>query len=253
MEVPRSPNSMLPSYFLKLLCSQPSAEPRGISHMKGSCQMKSDSCMEQHRQDGAVPLLQSPPHCQAVNADREEAARSISFQRSLDNFFSSSFLKQPNIREIQHRLRASPIIYAFPSTCKSICPCTHRQEDLWQPGHPPIICFCSCGGAAASMDAVSGSCPWTCTAGSPTCTKKYREEQQSGWKQNTSWPTGTVLIFGCKDAQWGILSSRATTAKSGTACLDPSANFWGKPEPGITSTVLQDEHLELRKGFHHTS
>lgn len=29
----------------------------------------------------------------------------------------------------------------------------------------PSICFCSCGGAAASMEAVRGSCPWTWTAG----------------------------------------------------------------------------------------
>lgn len=29
----------------------------------------------------------------------------------------------------------------------------------------PSICFCSWGGAAASMEGVSGSCPWTCTAG----------------------------------------------------------------------------------------
>lgn len=29
----------------------------------------------------------------------------------------------------------------------------------------PSICFCSCGGAEASMEAVSGSWPWTCTAG----------------------------------------------------------------------------------------
>ena len=28
----------------------------------------------------------------------------------------------------------------------------------------PSICFCSCGGAAASIVAVRGSCPWMCTA-----------------------------------------------------------------------------------------
>lgn len=42
--------------------------------------------------------------------------------------------------------------------------------------HSPIICFCSCSGAAASMDAVRGSCPGTCTAGSWTCT----------WHEDTS-------------------------------------------------------------------
>lgn len=32
-------------------------------------------------------------------------------------------------------------------------------------GHLPSICFCSWGGAAASMEDVRGSWPWTCTAG----------------------------------------------------------------------------------------
>ena len=37
---------------------------------------------------------------------------------------------------------------------------------LWMSGNrrSPSICFCSCGGAAANMDAVRGSCPWTSTA-----------------------------------------------------------------------------------------
>lgn len=87
---PALPTLCHPFSFLKLLCSQPSAEPRGVSHMDGSCQKKSDSCMGQHRQDGVVPLLQSPPHCQVVNADREEVAHSISFQHNLDIYINFS-------------------------------------------------------------------------------------------------------------------------------------------------------------------
>lgn len=37
--------------------------------------------------------------------------------------------------------------------------------------HSPIICFCLCSGAAASMDTVRGSCPGMRTAGSWTCTR----------------------------------------------------------------------------------
>lgn len=39
------------------------------------------------------------------------------------------------------------------------------KQELDRSYHSPSICFCSCGGAAANMDAVSGSWPWTWTAG----------------------------------------------------------------------------------------
>lgn len=168
--------------------------------MERSCQVKSDSCKRQHKAGWSCASPAEPTPLPGSACRQREGCSFHILPTQPRLFFFPSFLKQHNIREIQHRLRASPVIYAFLNIHKSTCPCTPRQEDLRQPGHPPIICFCSCGGAAASMDAVSGSCPWMCTAGSPTWVKKYREEQQSGWKQRASWHTGTVLALGCSEA-----------------------------------------------------
>lgn len=41
----------------------------------------------------------------------------------------------------------------------------------------PSICFCSWGGAAASMEAVRGSWPWTCTAGWVWTQEEHRKER----------------------------------------------------------------------------
>lgn len=43
--------------------------------------------------------------------------------------------------------------------------CIWREACREKSGPVPSICFCSCRGAAASMVVVSGSCPWTTTAG----------------------------------------------------------------------------------------
>lgn len=56
----------------------------------------------------------------------------------------------------------------------------------------PSICFCSWGGAAASMEGVSGSCPWTCTAGWVWKRSWERDNSQTtGLDRN--WTTRLVL------------------------------------------------------------
>lgn len=65
-------------------------------------------------------------------------------------------------------------------TSKYFVPCNKSDS-----GYQPSICFCSWGGAAASMDAVRGSCPWTWTAGWTERGKKLRESLEEPQKVTT--------------------------------------------------------------------
>ncbi len=107
--------------------------------------------------------------------------------------------------------------------------------------HLPSICFCSCGGAAASMEAVRGSCPWTWTAGWGEGRRESKARQKIS-NQNFSHGEGRIGQLVWSSKEMCIPTCCIVTCGWAVMCCwglrTPAAYlYWGTPRTGAAAAA----------------